>query len=434
MKNYKFLVPLALVVIFILSVYMVYDAEATKQEKYETAIATARDASSKEIWVDAEAAYMQALEVMPSVELYHEIGQFYYHSGALHTAMQWGGSMVEKYPMAPLSYEYVIAVLASSENFIECFKYADQMHKRGVQSEAVEAVMSRIEYTYFFNGSYTDVGVFCGGYCPVKKGDKWGYIDLTGKMKISAEFQKAGLFVGGLAPIVNQENEAYFIDAEGNKKMVVSDVENIEELGLIADGVFALSDGKTWSFYNEESEFLFGPYEEVAAIGNGWGAAKSNGKWIIVDKTGNTLNSEKYDAVAIDAKGLVYANDRIFVSYGNEYRMLDGQGTMIFTEGIDDVKPFNDATYAAVEIDGNWGFIDNNGAIVIDCEYEDARSFSNGLAAVKSGEMWGFIDLNGNMVIEPQFEDAKDFSSGGSVFVKTSSEEWSLLRLCKYCE
>jgi hypothetical protein len=45
---------------------------------------------------------------------------------------------------------------------------------------------------------------------------------------------------------------------------------------------------------------------------------------------------------------------------------------------------------------------------VIKPQYEDARGFGEGLAAVKMGgkynHKWGFIDKNGKVIIEPQFD------------------------------
>ena len=65
---------------------------------------------------------------------------------------------------------------------------------------------------------------------------------------------------------------------------------------------------------------------------------------------------------------------------------------------------------------------------MLEPKYEDARSFSNGLAAVKVNGLWGYIDTEGNMVIEPQFFDARDFTASGSYFAKTQYD-WTLYRL-----
>ena len=42
------------------------------------------------------------------------------------------------------------------------------------------------------------------------------------------------------------------------------------------------------------------------------------------------------------------------------------------------------------------------------------KAFSEGLAAVKMGR-WGFVDKTGKVVINPQFDDAGSFSDGLAV-------------------
>ena len=43
-----------------------------------------------------------------------------------------------------------------------------------------------------------------------------------------------------------------------------------------------------------------------------------------------------------------------------------------------------------------YGFIDKNGSFVIPPQYERARSFYEGRAAVQLNKKWGFIDKNGD--------------------------------------
>lgn len=47
------------------------------------------------------------------------------------------------------------------------------------------------------------------------------------------------------------------------------------------------------------------------------------------------------------------------------------------------------------------------GKLVIPAQFDEAHSFSQGLAAVKVGSKWGFIDKTGKQVIRPQFEDVR---------------------------
>lgn len=55
---------------------------------------------------------------------------------------------------------------------------------------------------------------------------------------------------------------------------------------------------------------------------------------------------------------------------------------------------------------GKWGFKDKTGKLVIPYQYDDAREFSEGLAAVETKDGIGFIDHSGNFVIKPNPEFA----------------------------
>lgn len=62
-----------------------------------------------------------------------------------------------------------------------------------------------------------------------------------------------------------------------------------------------------------------------------------------------------------------------------------------------------------------WGYIDATGATIIEPRFSDARTFSDGLAAVRStgsSQSYGYIDASGSLVIEPRFQLASDFSEG----------------------
>ena len=72
---------------------------------------------------------------------------------------------------------------------------------------------------------------------------------------------------------------------------------------------------------------------------------------------------------------------------------------------------------------GKRGYIDKTGKIVINPEFDDGGSFSEGLAWVNiggklnehggvKGGKYGYIDKTGNIVINPQFDVAGDFSDG----------------------
>ena len=430
MKSYKFLVPLLLVVVFAASLYMLIDTKATIQKQYDGFLAEARNYREQGVDVDAEKNYMSALNVKKSLSLSIEIGEFYRDSGQVKKSISWGETIITDYPKAPEAYEFLMDIYRNRQDYVACFELSEKFEKRKLSSAKVSEIISDIEYTFFFNGEYADVGIFSGGLCPVLIEDKWGYVNQQGDKVIANKYTKVGPFSGDLSPVVDKDKSAYFIDPQGNKKHVVQGVDKITELGLIENGIFSLYNGSKWAFYDYDNNYLFGDYDDVSSIGNGVAAVSQNDKWSLIGRDGNKKIDDSFYGVAMDEKSVVYRNDRVFVLKETTYSMIDLNGKE-YGDGYEDVHIFNDNTYAAVRIKGKWGFVNANGDVVIEAQYDDARSFSNGLAAVKKDGKWGFIDKENKLVIQPQFDDSKDFSSSGSVFVLRNGD-WELLRLFKY--
>lgn len=59
-----------------------------------------------------------------------------------------------------------------------------------------------------------------------------------------------------------------------------------------------------------------------------------------------------------------------------------------------------------------WGYIDQNGSVVVEPIFLEAEDFHDGLAKVKTETRYGFIDNRGVFVIPPTWRTANDFSGG----------------------
>ena len=85
--------------------------------------------------------------------------------------------------------------------------------------------------------------------------------------------------------------------------------------------------------------------------------------------------------------------------------LRDGfEGGRCFVEGLQ-----------AVSVGDKAGYIDASGKVAIEPKFGLAQAFSEGLAAVRSGDApwkWGYIDKSGHFAIQPQFDDANVFSDG----------------------
>lgn len=74
-----------------------------------------------------------------------------------------------------------------------------------------------------------------------------------------------------------------------------------------------------------------------------------------------------------------------------------------------------------------YGYVDDQGNLVIPYRYASANKFSEGLAAVWLNKKWGFIDEKGNQVIPLQFEYVKEFSNGLAAVIPLGKEEFGFI-------
>ena len=113
-----------------------------------------------------------------------------------------------------------------------------------------------------------------------------------------------------------------------------------------------------------------------------------------------------------------------FGSYG----FTDSLGNIAIDCQFDDVKGFTEGyapvlSRSGVTVGGGgvfgplsptlkWGYIDTAGMIVIPCRFDLANQFSEGYAAVMSGNRWGFIDYTGDTLVSFRYDEVKDFVNG----------------------
>ena len=72
--------------------------------------------------------------------------------------------------------------------------------------------------------------------------------------------------------------------------------------------------------------------------------------------------------------------------------------------------------FSPTSMDGKWGYINENGDMVIPFEYDETMPFSDGLAAVKKDGLYGYIDYNNKVIINFQFVEAGPFIEGLAKF------------------
>ncbi len=121
---------------------------------------------------------------------------------------------------------------------------------------------------------------------------------------------------------------------------------------------------------------------------------------------------ENYDSINIFHCGLVA------VKVGDLWGYVNNQGELVIEPQFERADEFTSIGYARVRVNGKYGFIDLNGKYICEPKYDYAEDFSEyGLAAVRVGSKMGYINTKGKLVIDAVWGSAGAFDITGYAYV-----------------
>lgn len=279
--------------------------------------------------------------------------------------------------------------------------------------------------TYIFTEGRGRIRILTNGL------ERYGYIDRTGKMVISPKYLASGNFSQGLAPVKFTNQKYGFIDRGG--KTVIAAKYDLAS-GFVDGLAIVQIDGKMGAI-DRRGKLVIQPVYSNAAWefqagllavkqGNLWGFVDKQGQMVIkpqfVDPQLSQLGEEEVDIARFYlhrfSDGLA-AVTRDGVNYG----YINNQGEMVIPPMFKYARAFTEGLGLVQTQTGTWGFIDRTGKIVTSLSISENTQvaevailsiLSEGLAGVKIGAKWGFVDRQGNQIIPPQFDNIYPFSEG----------------------
>lgn len=319
---------------------------------------------------------------------------------------------------------------------------------------------------------YSDVQYFSDGYAPVKKGEKWGYIDKKGKLVIPAKFDEVDDFIRGLARI-------YVTDAYGNRtigminkkgKIVVpvkyTDIE-YKDGGEIKVGVTSPSFETKYGFLNKKGKMIlptkydnvFGNYGKVSMVSRKmrdgklkYGLASKDGKldktikyddiyypengffktalrkkddsyrYGLFDSNGKEVLKCEYDAIGAFA----YNNKLAIIEKKGKKGLINHKGKIVSPVKYTSVSVVEKGAIVGNESNGKgmkYGIINNDGKFLLKLGYDSIEEMPNGLYLVRKKGKEGYVDLKGKAIIPIKYDSIGYFWSDDYVIAEKAGKK-----------
>lgn len=235
-------------------------------------------------------------------------------------------------------------------------------------------------FTWIVEPKFDIVEDFVEDLSRVKIDGKWGFINSKGQMVVAFLYDSVSNYTDGLAAFLWKNGKWGFVDKSGKN-------------------------------------VIYPQFDYVGSFSGGSASALKGNTWGMIDKKGNFIGEPE-----IDNSGEMLASLAVAQIQESPQKM---NAALAEKFSLDYVGKYN-YSLAAVSKDGDWGFIDQDGNIVIDLLYEAVGDFSNNVARFSQYGKWGYLNTSGNIIIPEQFDDAKDFNN--EIAFVLIDKKWGLIR------
>ena len=236
-------------------------------------------------------------------------------------------------------------------------------------------------------------------------GTKWGFIDSKGNMKIQPHYEYAYDFQSNGLARVQAHGHSGVINAAGNYvvRPVYDSIEPFQE------GRAVIIDKQGFKLMDESGRIVTKrAYSYIASLSNGRAMftntdSSGTSKYGYLDANGNEVIPAQFESAGD------FSNHKAVVQIKkNEFALIGPNGDILtrypfaFVGGLGEgLLPFQQVE------NGKFGYIDENGTVVLEPAYTGAQPFYEGRAVVNTGEnftaQYGLIDKQGNYAVKPEY-------------------------------
>ncbi len=179
-------------------------------------------------------------------------------------------------------------------------------------------------------------------------------------------------------------------------------------------------DGK-WGYINPQRKFQIKPiYDDAEEFSEDRAVVKRGSRWLVIDSKGETVFEFKD---GLEPNGSYYSSLHFkqgrlpVLKKKKKYGFVDQNGKLVVKPRYDFVGAFSEGLALVgreINIDKNLcGYINRAGRLVIAIKYSDCSNFSRGLAAVEKRRKYFYIKKNGSRAFSFRADWAGPFAKDG---------------------
>lgn len=435
MKASKIILPIILVAALLLAWYVNLSGAEKNKKDYKDCINLAEESIENGLYEQAVEFYKDSLRYKNSKNIFLKIRDvyelFYNEEHTTFVRNCYIEDMelaAEKYPKCAEFWVTTANLYLEALNYSSAYKTVQRGLNYGASSKELDALYTKLLYMVKTDYKlYYDFKTALNGYISVYDGNRWTVLDGSGE-PVTSSYNFIGLINDSGKGFYKNDIDTRFLDENEIARARFSF--NIEDAGYYDEksGYAPVKiDGK-WKYVNLEGEFLSGEYDMAGSFYNHRAAVKNDGKWFLIDESGNKCSDKTYEDIKLDLYGSYIQSDIIIAKENGSYHLYNNSFNQIGDFSCDDIDICMNGNLIAFEKDGKWGYVNSKGKIVLEPKYMKAKSFSSKMAAVvdESG-MWGFINSDYEMVIEGQFLEAFYFNSDETCIVSTTENTYQIL-------
>ena len=419
MNQTRLAVAVLLVILTAVSWTTVMGGKAAEISHLSETLEQAQTDEAQGLYGKAILSYEEALAQKTQKARYEDLDRvyaLYYQENPSGTVRREYADMLTRanadYPKETAFWERHVQLYMDRKDYSKAVKVLNRARDKGVSSELLEQQFQSAYYVFTtgYQG-YDEIypGCWKGDYVVRMSDGNWGMVTSGGATVLSGVYPMMGpVGTSGRVAVTDGDGKSWLMDAKGMRQ--VRYVAALAEAGCWSESMLPAKQtgADTWSYFGDDGKELLTEYLEAGSFDDGKAAVRTAEGWQIIDTEGQPVSGERWEDIRLDPVGAFRQNGCILAKFGGQWRIYSTSWKVRGDFQCDDIDIHADGPIAFCR-NGLWGFVSPKGEELIAPAYEQARSFSGGVAAVCRDGLWGFIDEDGREVVACQFAGAEYF-------------------------